>query len=58
MSKNKKKFWTISEIDSTGVRGPHEIELKNMSNAKHHYFINIDSEKLLNIVEEDLGGKI
>jgi hypothetical protein len=54
----KKKFWTISEIDATGVRGPHEIELKNISNAKYHHFINIDQEKLLKIVNEDLGAKI
>ncbi len=58
MVNNMKKFWTISEIDATGVRGPHEIELKNMSNAKYHHFINIDREKLLKIVKEDLGGKI
>ena len=56
MANNKKKFWTISEIDATGVRGPHEIELRNMSNAKYHHFINIDREKLLKIVKEDLGG--
>jgi len=55
---NKKKFWTISEIDAIGVRGPHEIELKNISTAKYHHFINIDQEKLLKIVEEDLGAKI
>ncbi len=58
MVNNKKKFWTISEIDATGVRGPHEIELKNISNAKYHNFINIDQEKLLKIVNEDLGAKI
>ena len=58
MVNNKKKFWTISEIDATGVRGPHEIELKNISNAKYHHFINIDREKLLKIVKEDLGAKI
>ncbi len=56
MVNNKKKFWTISEIDATGVRGPHEIELKNLSNAKYHHFKNIDREKLLKIVKEDLGG--
>ena len=58
MVNNKKKFWTISEIDATGVRGPHEIELKNISNAKYHHFINIDREKLLKIVKEDLGAKL
>ena len=58
MVNNKKKFWTISEIDATGVRGPHEIELKNISNAKYHHFINIDRERLLKIVKEDLGAKI
>ncbi|MFX0019738.1 MAG: hypothetical protein ACFFAF_13535 [Candidatus Hermodarchaeota archaeon] len=58
MVNNSKKFWTISEIDATGVRGPHEIELKNISNAKYHHFINIDQEKLLKIVNEDLGAKI
>ncbi|MGB5911224.1 MAG: hypothetical protein WBH31_08540 [Promethearchaeia archaeon] len=58
MVNNKKNFWTISEIDAIGVRGPHEIELKNISNAKYHHFINIDQEKLLKIVNEDLGAKI
>lgn len=58
MINKKKKFWTISEIDATGVRGPHETELRNISNAKHHYFINIDHEKLSKIVKEDLGAKV
>ncbi|MFX1493365.1 MAG: hypothetical protein ACFFBZ_03715 [Promethearchaeota archaeon] len=58
MVSDKKKFWTISEIDATGVRGPHEIELRNISKAKHHHFINIDQKKLLKIVKEDLGAKI
>lgn len=58
MKNKQKKYWTISEIDSTGVRGPHEVELRNISIAKNHYFINLDHQKLLNIVKEDLGAKI
>lgn len=58
MNSNKKKFWTISEIDATGVRGPHEIELRNISKAKHHYFIEIDQKLLLKVVREDLGAKL
>ncbi|MFX1496639.1 MAG: hypothetical protein ACFFBH_03845 [Promethearchaeota archaeon] len=58
MEDTKKKFWTIGEIDATGVRGPHEVELRNISIAKNHHFINLDRQKLLNIVKKDLGAKI
>lgn len=58
MDNKKTQYWTISEIDATGVRGPHEVELRNISIAKNHHFINIDHEKLLNVVGEDLGAKI
>ena len=53
----KKKFWTISEIDAL-MRSPHEMELKNISNAKYQHFINIDSVRLSKIVKEDLGAKL
>ncbi|MFX0032366.1 MAG: hypothetical protein ACFE8E_10785 [Candidatus Hodarchaeota archaeon] len=58
MEDKKKKYWTIGEIDATGVRGPHEIELRNISMAKYHHFINIDQKKLLNIVRTDLGAEL
>ena len=32
MGKNNIKLWTVGQIDATGVRGPHEIELENISN--------------------------
>jgi len=57
MVKSSKKYWTVGEIDATGVRGPHEVELKNISKAKYHTFLNIDRKTLAKIVKEDLGGK-
>lgn len=55
---SKQKYWTIGQIDATGVRGPHEKELEDISKAKYHLFIGIDKDKLQRIVHEDLGGKI
>jgi hypothetical protein len=57
MTGSKKKYWTVGEIDATGVRGPHEVELKNISKAKFHLFIDIDKVELKKIVEKKLGGK-
>ncbi|TFG09150.1 MAG: hypothetical protein EU539_00505 [Promethearchaeota archaeon] len=53
-----KKFWTIGQIDATGVRGPHEKELEDISNVKYSLFVDIDMHQLEKMVEEDLGGKI
>ncbi|MFX0009538.1 MAG: hypothetical protein ACFE9R_04430 [Candidatus Hermodarchaeota archaeon] len=58
MSHQQQKYWTVGEIDATGVRGPHEVELRNISRAKYPLFINIDKDYLKNIVENELGGKI
>ena len=58
MTADKRKFWTVGQIDATGVRGPHEKELDDISKAKHHLFIEIDKDKLKKIVYEDLGGQI
>lgn len=58
MTADKRKFWTVGQIDATGVRGPHEKELADISKAKHHLFIGIDKDKLEKIVYEDLGGQI
>ncbi len=58
MSDEKKKFMTIGQIDATGVRGPHEKELEDISNIKYPIFVDLDVEKLKKIVEEDLGAKI
>lgn len=55
---HNKKFWTIGEIDATGVRGPHEVELRNISNANYPLFINIDMDRLRSIVKDEIGGKI
>ena len=55
---HNKKFWTIGEIDATGVRGPHEVELRNISNANYTLFIDIDMDNLKTIVNEEIGGKI
>ena len=58
MVNEKKKFWTIGQIDATGVRGPHEKELEDMSRAKYQLFVNLDMSELETIILEDLGGKI
>lgn len=58
MSNEKKKFMTIGQIDATGVRGPHEKELEDISNIKYSLFVDLNMEKLKKIVEEDLGAKI
>jgi hypothetical protein len=52
------KYWTVGEIDATGVRGPHEVELRNISHAKYPLFTNIDTDYLKRLVKNDLGGKI
>jgi hypothetical protein len=58
MSSEKNKFVTIGQIDATGVRGPHEKELEDISTMKYPIFIDLSMEKLKKIVEEDLGAKI
>lgn len=58
MADNKRKYWTVGQIDATGVRGPHEKELEDISNAKCTIFKNIDMDKLIKIVEQVIGGKI
>jgi len=58
MVNTPRKYMTIGEIDATGVRGPHEKELTDVSKAKHHLFINLEMNKLKEIVEEVIGGKM
>ena len=55
---SRRKFWTIGQIDATGVRGPHEKELEDISNAKYPLFTGINMIQLKQIVEENLGAKI
>ena len=43
----KRKFWTIGQIDATGVRGPHEKELEDISKMKYPLFINLDMKVIL-----------
>ena len=42
MSQKERKFITVGQIDATGVRGPHEKELEDISNAKFTLFTDID----------------
>ncbi|MBD3197144.1 MAG: hypothetical protein GF317_18965 [Candidatus Lokiarchaeota archaeon] len=58
MSEKKSKYWTVGQIDATGVRGPHEKELEDISKAKNSLFIDIEKDKLNNIVKNDVGGII
>lgn len=53
-----RELWTIGQIDATGVRGPHEKELEDISNSKFPLFKKIRLEELKRIVIEFLGGKI
>lgn len=55
---SKRKYWTIGQIDATGVRGPHEKELEDISLSKYSLFIDVDRDRLDRIVIEDVGGKI
>lgn len=57
MSKEKLKLWTVGQIDATGVRGPHEVELENISKNKYHLFIDLDHIILENIITTELGAK-
>jgi len=54
----KPKFITVGQIDATGVRGPHEKELEDISNAKYPLFVETDKETIEKIIQEDIGGKI
>jgi hypothetical protein len=54
----RRKYWTIGEIDATGVRGPHEKELEDISNAKFALFTKIDMKELEQLVKSYLGGKL
>ncbi|MFW9879607.1 MAG: hypothetical protein ACFFG0_41555, partial [Candidatus Thorarchaeota archaeon] len=58
MADNKRNYWTVGQIDATGVRGPHEKELEDISSLKCHIFKNVDMNNLKKIIEEDIGGKI
>jgi hypothetical protein len=52
----KAKYLTVGQIDSTGVRGPHEKELRDISNAKVDMFKELSELLLKKIVKEDIGG--
>jgi len=54
----KRKLWTVGQIDATGIRGPHEKELEDISQTKYPLFIDIDNNTLEDIVSNDLGGII
>ncbi len=51
MADKKRKFWTVGQIDATGVRGPHEKELEDISNAKSSLFIDIDMNIIIKIYQ-------
>ena len=55
---DKKKLWTVGQIDATGIKGPHEKELEDISQNKYPLFIDIDNNTLTDIVTKDLGGLI
>ncbi|MFW9818711.1 MAG: hypothetical protein ACFFE5_03795 [Candidatus Thorarchaeota archaeon] len=55
---SKREFWTIGQIDATGVRGPHEKELEDISHIKYSLFTQLDMDTLKDIVSKELGGII
>ena len=58
MPPENRKFIKIGQIDATGIKGPHEKELEDISKAKYALFIDIDLKKLETIVTNELGGLI
>ena len=58
MAKTPKKYMTVGQIDATGIKGPHEKELEDISKSKNHLFINLDKDKLKRLVEDEIGGII
>ena len=58
MPQKEKTFITVGQIDATGVRGPHEKELEDISKAKFVLFTNLDPKVLEGIVNDHIGGKI
>lgn len=58
MPLENRKFITIGQIDATGVRGPHEKELEDISKAKFSIFINVDLKALETIINNEFGGII
>ena len=58
MPSERRKFITIGQIDATGVRGPHEKELEDISKAKFSNFMNIELKTIETIVNKELGGII
>ncbi|MFW9828654.1 MAG: hypothetical protein ACFFEY_13765 [Candidatus Thorarchaeota archaeon] len=55
---SKRGYWTVGQIDATGVHGPHEKELEDISKSKYSTFINLDLKILTKIVSNLLGAKI
>ncbi len=55
---DKRKLWTVGQIDATGIRSPHEKELEDISKAKYPLFIDLEIDKLKAIVVNDIGGRI
>jgi len=58
MSNERKNYMTVGQIDATGVRGPHEKELEDISKTKYPLFVDLNIDKLKEIVNEDLGGSL
>ena len=55
---DKRKLWTVGQIDATGIRSPHEKELEDISKAKYPLFVDLEIDKLKTIVVNDIGGRI
>ena len=54
----KRELWTVGQIDATGVKGPHEKELEDISNSKFPLFKKINLDELKRIATSFLGGTI
>ncbi|MBY9007312.1 MAG: hypothetical protein KGD63_11200 [Candidatus Lokiarchaeota archaeon] len=53
---NKERYLTISQIDATIVKGPHQKELEDIGRKIAPLIRDINLIKIKNILSEDLGG--
>ena len=58
MVNQQRKLMTVGQIDATGIKGPHEKELEDISDSKCHLFINLEADLLKRIIEDEIGGRI
>ncbi|MGQ9721510.1 MAG: hypothetical protein ACUVXA_09345 [Candidatus Jordarchaeum sp.] len=53
-----RRFFTVNQVDATGVGSPHQKELEEFSSAKFLLFKGLEEATLRRIVYEDLGAEL